>query len=350
MSQHSLFTAPTGTLERELADVLRASRLDERQASAVAARLGWDGRGASTLQQAALAVGYTRERVRQLEASFRDEVPRDHYRLPLLDRALRAVEECAPDACSHVGIVLQERGISGAPFDPTGVLSAAGLFDRPTSASIRRGLVEVAGAPAPTRTLVANARKLVSARGAAAVVDLARASGVEPARARRLLELVPDVIWLDEQRSWIGLRVPNTRRRLDGILRKMLAVGGRLTLTDAEEGLRRSYRPVVLPPAILRSLYDGMQWLDVDARRGEISTEIELDRSRVLSPVEERLAAMFVDHGPTLAFAQAVELGTEIGLNRNTVGYYLTHAPVIKTVRPGRYALRGAAAYEPVAA
>jgi len=349
MSEHSLFTAPTGTLERELADVLHASRLDERQASAVAARLGWDGRGASTLQEASRAVGYTRERVRQLEASFRDEVPRDRYRLPLLDRALRVVEECAPDARSHVGLMLQERGIAGAPFDPSGVLSAAELFARPTHATIRGGLVEASAAPAPTRALVANARKLVSARGAAAVVDLARATGVEPARARRLLELVPDVIWLDDQRSWLGLRVPNTRRRLDGILRKMLVVGRRLTLADAEEGLRRSYRPVVLPPAILRSLYDGMQWLDVDTRRGEISTGIALDRSSELSPVEERLTSMFVDHGPTLAFAQAVELGTRIGLNRNTVGYYLTHAPVIKAVRPGRYALRGADAY-PVAA
>ncbi len=345
MSQHSLFDAPSGTLERELADVLRVAGLDERQAGAVAARLGWDGRGTSTLQQAAIPAGYTRERVRQLEATFRETAPSRAQSLPLLDRAVSVVEECAPDARMHIGLILQERGVTGAPFEPSGVLSAAELLARPTTASIRGGVVEIADSPDPTRSLIANARRLVGARGAVAVVDLARVSKVEPARARRLLEIVPDVVWLDDHRSWLGLRVPNTRRRLDGILRKMLAVGRLLTLAEADEGLRRSYRPVVLPPPILRRLYDSVHWLQVDSRRGTLTSEVAFDRVRELSPVERRLTKLFVDHGPTLAFAQAVQLGTTVGLNRNTVGYYLTHAPVIKAVGPGRYSLRGAAAY-----
>jgi hypothetical protein len=147
-------------------------------------------------------------------------------------------------------------------------------------------------------------------------------------------------MWLDDHCSWLGMRVPNTRRRLDGILRKMLVVGRSLTFADADEGLRRSYRPVVLPPSVLRRLLETVPWLRID-RRGTLTSGLELDRSRELSPVEERLTGLFDDHGPTLGFAQAVRLGSTVGLNRNTVGYYLAHAPVIKAVRPGRYALRG---------
>jgi hypothetical protein len=321
-------------------DVIRRARLDERQASAVAGRLGWDGRGASTLQVAAHSSGYTRERVRQLEAMFRERAAGDARRMPLLERAIEVVEASAPDARPHVALTLQEEGVSGAPFEPSGVLTAAKLFGLPTIASVKGGFVETTAARNPTRALVAEARRAVAARGAASVVELARAANVEPARARRLLEQSPDVLWLDDHCSWLGLRVPNTRRRLDGILRKMLVVGRSLTFADADEGLRRSYRPVVLPPTVLRRLLETVSWLRIDGR-GTLTSELALDRARELSPVEERLTGLFADHGPTLGFAQAVRLGSTVGLNRNTVGYYLAHAPVIKAVRPGRYALRG---------
>jgi hypothetical protein len=345
MSQHSPLIAPSGTLERELLDVLRSASLDERQSAAVAGRLGWDGRGATTLQQAALSTGYTRERVRQLEASFRERATRDRQ-LPLLERAIAVVEASAPDARSHVALTLQERGVSGAPFEPSGVLTAAMFFNLPTIASVRGGFVESSAARNPARSLVSSARRLVAARGAISVVEVARASGVEPARARRLLDECPDVVWLDQDCSWLGLRVPNTRRRLDGILRKMLAVSRSLTLAEAGDGLRRSYRPVVLPSPVLRRLFETVSWLQIDDRRGTIKSELEFDRGRELSPVEERLIDLFVEHGPTLAFAQTVKLGATLGLNKNTVGYYLAHAPIIKSVRPGRYSLRGLGAYE----
>ena len=259
-------------------DVIRRARLDERQAAAVAGRLGWDGRGASTLQEAAHSTGYTRERVRQLEAVFRERATGDARRLPLSSAAIDVVEASAPDARPHVARTLQERGVSGAPFEPSGVLTAAKLFGLPTIASVKGGFVESSAARNPTRTLVAEARRLVAARGAVSVVELARAADVEPARARRLLEQAPDILWLDDHCSWLGLRVPNTRRRLDGILRKMLVVGRSLTLADADEGLRRSYRPVVLPPTVLRRLLETVSWLRIDSR-GTLSSELELDRA-----------------------------------------------------------------------
>src|ERR1700729_2988109 len=111
-------------------------RFDERQASAVAARLGWDGRGPSTLNEAALATGYTRERVRQLESRVRHDADRTR-RLPILDRAIATVEASSPDSASQIALTLFERGLAGAPFDPGGILSAADVFGRTTSLSAR---------------------------------------------------------------------------------------------------------------------------------------------------------------------------------------------------------------------
>ena len=46
--------------------------MSTRQARAVSARLGWDGNGPATLAAAAQPGGYSRERVRQLEADARE--------------------------------------------------------------------------------------------------------------------------------------------------------------------------------------------------------------------------------------------------------------------------------------
>ena len=59
-------------VEDELTELLESAALTRRQAGAVAARLGFDGAGAGTLQDAARDWGYSRERVRQLEARLRD--------------------------------------------------------------------------------------------------------------------------------------------------------------------------------------------------------------------------------------------------------------------------------------
>src|ERR1700760_2060760 len=49
------------SIEEELHEVLVAAGLQGRQARAVAARLGWDGRGGCTLAVAARVEGYSRE-------------------------------------------------------------------------------------------------------------------------------------------------------------------------------------------------------------------------------------------------------------------------------------------------
>jgi hypothetical protein len=332
---------PAATLETELDSVLSSLRLDERQSSAVAARLGWDGTGATTLEAAARPLGYSRERVRQLEDNVRVRAGVRVWDLPFLDRALGVVENAAPDAREHVAHELRERGLSRGPFDPSGVLTAASILGRVTTAEVRGGLVVATALPDPTTALVKHARRLAAERGAANVVEIALETGLERNRVRRLLDLVPEVRWLDDRQTWTALGTPDTPRRVSGILKKMLVVTPRLRFAEADDGLRRSFRPVALPPHVLRRIYDGIDWLQVDGPAETLSSVKTLDPDRELSPVERALLAVFEEAGPVLTFSKVVALGARHGLNRNTVGYYLRHAPIFALLSRGRYALRG---------
>ena len=117
------FEAPA--LEEELAGLLRSAKLRDRQARAVAARLGWDGKGACTLAVAAAAEGYSRERVRQLEERVRAHVRTAEAPCTSTKTALRLVEELVPIASHEIGFHLALAGVSRRPFDVTGLFSAA---------------------------------------------------------------------------------------------------------------------------------------------------------------------------------------------------------------------------------
>jgi hypothetical protein len=115
----------TQTLEQELAELLHAAKLQERQARAVAARLGWNGEGSRTLAAAAATEGYSRERVRQLEDRVRAYAPGARARFAATEAALRLIEELAPIAARHIADHLVEAGVTRRPFKFSGLLSAA---------------------------------------------------------------------------------------------------------------------------------------------------------------------------------------------------------------------------------
>ena len=133
-------TFPT-SLEEELSAILRAAGLRGRQARAVATRLGWSGRGVTTLASAGEEEGYTRERVRQLEGRLRRHADASPLPLPLTATALRLVENAAPIARRDVPGRLALAGLSAAPFDLSGILSAAELGGLEVRVCERDGVV-----------------------------------------------------------------------------------------------------------------------------------------------------------------------------------------------------------------
>lgn len=340
MSRTSTTVRPPETLEDELAQLLRIARLSERQARAVSTRLGWDGQGATTLQVAATAEGYSRERVRQLEGLVRERLARTLLQVPRIEAAVELVEAAAPDSRVHIAHRLAQSGVTASPFDPAGVLSAADVMGVTARAATRHGLVLLRPETAPDDAAIRLARRLTRRQGATNVDELARELASTPGRVRRMLRLRPEVKWFDDGELW--LYVPRANRRAVSNLRKMFSLSPSLTVDEANEGMRRAFRPVVIPAEILCAVCESLPWLVVAREEQTIATKVPLSPAAELSPLEQQLVALFQAAGPVLTYVQATDLGTRAGLNRNTVAAYLGRSPLIKTVERGRYALRGA--------
>lgn len=129
------------TLEQELTGLLRAAKLQDRQARAVAVRLGWDGAGTSSLATAAMTEGYSRERVRQLEERVRTNAPRAGVRPAQTEAALRLIEELAPIATRDIGHHLVLARLSHRRFEFSGLLSAAEILGIDHCLEERDGIV-----------------------------------------------------------------------------------------------------------------------------------------------------------------------------------------------------------------
>ena len=116
------------TLEQELGQLLKEARLQPKQAKAVALRLGWNGEPPRTLASAGQVVGYTRERVRQLEERLLDHARAAKLQPRTTEKAVRLLEEAAPIPSGDAAARLATAGLSRAPFDVAGLLSAARIL------------------------------------------------------------------------------------------------------------------------------------------------------------------------------------------------------------------------------
>src|SRR5260221_12852131 len=115
---------PTGAVAREMHRLLLDAGFQARQLSALSARLGLAGQGSLTLAEAGQTVGYTRERVRQLEDRLRVYAG-DRPRFPAATRAVRLADRTAPALSSRVAAKLAEAGLLPRGFKVSGLLRIA---------------------------------------------------------------------------------------------------------------------------------------------------------------------------------------------------------------------------------
>jgi len=332
------------TLENELADLLRSAKLEGRQARAVAARLGWDGGGARTLAAAAAPEGYSRERVRQLEERVRAHVRRSPPRTSVTETALRLIEDAAPLASRDAAARLATAGVSQRPFDVEGVLSAAELLGLVHCVETGEGVILRPDQAQLRAKAALLARRLVVRNGAGNInaLGLDLGGGTTATDVRLFLELCGDVTWLDDHRTWFT--IPDAVGRAIRTLRKMLSIAPSLTVSDIDNGLRRSLRPVVLPQEIVRLLCESQRWLRVDREEDTVTTTTPLDQARVLSPIERKLVAMFRRAGPTLTFSRALALAERDDISLGSLRFYLSRTPLLHSRARGHYTLVGQAA------
>jgi hypothetical protein len=330
-----------GAVPYELFGLLEEIGLRGRQVRGLAVRLGLDGGGARTLAEAGVAAGYTRERVRQLEDRVARYVREARPALPLTRSAVGLLARSAPIAQDSALWLLAGRGYVCGRFDLSGLLAVAEV------AGIDHGLRLVGNGVCRHRDAdllppaLAAARRLQRRDGVVALPRLARELRGDASKQalRRLLAISARVIWLDDKQSWFV--VDRVHKRVDALLRKMLTISTALTLDEVERGLRRSFQPVIVPWHIVAPLCELEPWLVVDRDRQTVTRKISFDRTQTLTPIERQLLDLFRDHGPVLSFAEAISLGSKAGLNRPTIGVYLTRSAVIERIERGRYVVRG---------
>ena len=104
------------TLEDELEQILVAATRTERERTALRRRLGWDGAAPGTLAAAGREIDVTRERVRQMELTFRARVAQVEVRSPLLERALELASSMPNAPANAIEDALKEAGIARSRF------------------------------------------------------------------------------------------------------------------------------------------------------------------------------------------------------------------------------------------
>jgi hypothetical protein len=329
------------SLERELHAVLEAARLDRKQAAVVAARLGWDGAGTTTLAAAGEPVHYSRERVRQLEVRLRRYAVAAPAVYPATTTALRQLESWAPINSDDAARRLSSRGIAERPFAPSGLLAAAEVLGLEHRLEEHDGVVLEDGQAELADRIAEEARRVFCRDGIGTVHAVTRTFGgaLSATRIRALLACRPDVSWLDAGCEYfIVTSVP--RNRAVTVLRKMLALSPSLLLTDVADGIRRALR-TTLPPDAIAALCESQAWLAVDRSAETVETRTPLDEQRVLTPGEQKVIAMFRVEGPTLRFSHAVQLAERNDLTPASMRFHLVRTPVLRAVSRGQYALLG---------
>ena len=329
------------SLERELYNVLEAARLDRKQAAVVAARLGWNGAGTTTLAAAGEPVRCSRERVRQLEVRLRRHAITAPTVYPATTNALRQLEAWAPIGSDDAARRLSARGIAERPFTPSGLLAAAEVLGLEHRLEEHDGVVLEDGQAELASRIAEEARRVFRRDGIGTVHAVTRTFGgaLSAVRIRALLACRAEVSWLDASCEYfIVTSVPKSRAVT--VLRKMLALSPSLRLADAANGIRRALR-TTLPPEAIAALCESQSWLAVDRSAETVEARTPIDEERVLTPGERKVIAMFRVEGPTLRFSHAVQLAERNDLTPASIRFHLVRTPVLRTLSRGTYALLG---------
>jgi hypothetical protein len=309
--------------------------------------LGWDGGSPRTLEAVGALRGLTRERVRQIVTHTTARLSGAITWTPILRQALDACGSACPRAAEQVAAFLQEKGLATAPFHPQGLLTAAEAFGLTHAFSLgsfgETDWLFKQNEESLLRKGLELARSAVATRGACSLGDL-QARLVEHTQEdltedtlRELIDRLPNVSWLDEDRQWFRFRTGGSS--LETILWKILAVAPEIQLGELREGLTRHYRSPSAPPsAVLRQLCRQLA-LQVDGNIVRVQQAV--CPKEVLSEVEFTFFDILRAEGPLLPTIDLEKRCLQRGMNRNTFWVYLTYSPILAQYATGVFGLRG---------
>ena len=333
------------TLDDSLCELITLS-ISEGQQAAVARRLGWDGKGGSTLQEAGDLVGVTRERMRQLTKKVEKRVGGIRY-VPSLDRAIAVLDDAARRLEPDSSGLLVAKGVTSKPFLPRGVETAANLFGRKFPVRIGRNgrQLTMPEDDALTQSLGVAFRSLTDINHVAHIEELqARAfeeGGKGPSTALTVGFLErQEVVWLDSERQWFWNRQASGRNRYVNLARKILSVTNPIATEVLREGVFRYHRThnTSLPRSVFQSLCETAGFHVAD---GLVESPEPLSPAEQLGGTELIFFKALSERENALDLYDLRRICFNRGMSRPAFQLNLIYTPILERLAPAVYALRG---------
>jgi hypothetical protein len=347
--ERALRSARTLTLEEELAAI--GAGLNDRDREIIFRKLGFDGAGGCTLEEAGASSGVTRERVRQLIQKLSRHVQgRGHLYLPALDRALSLIASLAPSPAESIEAALKAEGVVAGHFRVEGVLEAAALFGREATFSVEEldsvRLVVGMGQEEVGKIILSIGRRLTEHWGLGRIADVASTATERTGHpvpndvVTAVLLVQADFEWLDESGGWFWLTTV-TRNRVVNQIRKMLSAYPTIPMAELRHGVSRPHRMQGFAPPS-RVLVEICRRLpECVAEDGVVRRSDVLEEDEDLSPTEIVFARGLRALGGIGHRVDIEEICLGAGVSRPMIWRVLSYAAWIAKYAVGVYGFRG---------
>jgi len=335
----------------KLEDELKALLLEveeERNAEILCRFFGFNEYGPCTLESAGQQYGLTRERVRQIAARAQKKLNEIWRPMPCLEEAKTIITSRVGSFFSQKDFnrAVLEAGISSVDFHVEGVLTALDLVgERHSIAKASFGEITVYGKVNEVElpnNLMSALRKETSANGCSNLQRLALLVGLsfdDTNRLGKLLQMSPEVLWLDESSMWL-LSKGSQRNRLANIAAKIFSVSRSVEMNELRKALRRHSRVNFVPPTgALGNLLEHYRIADI--KDGYATADAALEPPE-LGAIDQGLVDAFEALGNPLTREQLEDYCIdELGININSFYVNLTYSPLVMKLDRGVFALVG---------
>lgn len=332
-------------LEDELQGIL-GTVTEDRNLEITVKLFGWNGDGQRTLESVGQEYGVTRERIRQIAARANKKIDGDAYETPWLDKALAAARDLCPATPKRIAAELKRQGICRAKFDPSGLITACEVFDKPIplfrSLIGQTAIYEWKKQEGKTRELLNLCKRQTSSNGCVNFDAACAEVGIpeEQRDAYRRVVVIEDACeWLDEQGGWLMANGP-TRNRLCNLAAKVLHVAPTVNLSELRRAVSKSKRLLSTPPLSVLSKFVERTGLARLEGNKAIALSMFPDAIEA-GGAEDKIVNVLKANGPVLSIEKLQELSVAAGVNPITANIYISNSPVVARLARGVYGLVG---------
>ena len=265
---------------------------------------GWTGGEPRTLESVAQeqTPRLTRERIRQIEATALRKLQQFKFDTPYIHSALAVLRKEVPALASSLSTKLHEHRVSRRNFPIASVKVAAGIL------KLRWPFAEVTVESERMLALLDDENRLMrimqvirrrtSERGCmnmVALISELRVSDDKIDNIRAIIDVLPSVRWLDDEKTWFYLP-ESPRNRLLNLAAKALGVCPRIRLPELRRAVAKSRRLSMVPPQKILGAF--VQQIGLGNSDGDVITA---NPAMVIVPrpetVEGKMVAVLEKHG-----------------------------------------------------